>query len=363
MFAKITMIVRTIALLTFTAFCLTGCFPTGEKSAVENAEYAELKKRADNINNFKLELELPESVPESVPTVKLTMRELNVDNIYETFGDGGSVFSSEEYPSDYYEDAVYHVDKLDSEVTLIYERGRLIMYRYLNEEDGLAAKLKHNEYTLLASKMEQVFFDDPRATDDIEGFSKEDAMKTANEVFQKLGITIYSDPEIFTLSTEFAADALSEFEWEPIPDAYYLIYPAVIENIPTLTKRVDMKWTLSYAVSPIKMIVSKDRIESFSCRHLYDNEYEKTGETPIRFSAAQALDVLVSYYEPQKLDNEVGFNSCELVYVPTERSKDIKSVVYKPAWLFSGYERSEYTGTSYKYELVYADTGSRAVTG
>lgn len=362
MFTKFTKIMKTAALLALAAFCFTGCFPTGEKTAAENAQYAELKKRADNIGNFKLELQLPENMPESAPTVKLTMREFNVDDIYETFGDGGSLISSEEYPSDYYLDSVYHVDKLDSVVTLIYERGRLSMSRFLDSDDGSAASQKNSEYCLMGELMEGYFFDDPRATGDIDGFSKEDAMKRANEIFDKLGIKIYDKPEIFKLSTELIKEKL-DYIMDPVPDAYYLVYPAVIDDIPTLTKRADIKMGLSLAISPIKIIISKDRVEDFLCWHLYDNDYEITGESPIKFNAVEALEVLVSYYESQKLTDEIGFTSCELVYVPTARSEDVKSVEYKPAWLFSGYKKLQYTNTINKYELVYADTGARAVTG
>lgn len=363
MFTKITKITKSIALLAFTALCLTGCFPTGEKPVTGNAEYADIKKRADKIDNFTLELQLPENAPESVPTVKLTWKELNVDDIYRAFGDGGSVISSEEYPSDYNLDAVYHIDKLDSVVTLIYERGRLIMDRYLDAEDSSVASQKSSEYHFLAGMIEDILYDDPRINAELQGFSREEAVKMANEVFDKLGIKIYSKPQIFTLSAEFAKELISEYAWDTDPEGYYLIYPAVIENIPTLSKRAKFKMDLSVAVSPIRMVISKDRVEYFSCNHLYDNEYEKTGETPIKFNAAEALDVLVSYYEPQKLATEVGFTSCELVYVPVERSEDIKSVVYKPAWLFTGYEKSNHIDTIYIYELVYADTGARAVTG
>lgn len=363
MFTKLTKITKAAALLALAVFCLTGCFPTGEKTVTGNAEYAELKKRADKIDNFKLELQLPENVPESVPTVKLTMKELNVDDIYETLGDGGSMISSEEYPSDLYFDAVYHVDKLDNEVTLIYERGRLSMYRYFGIDDGSAASRKYRQYWSMRSVLDNVFFDDPRVNGELQGFTHEDAMKIANEVFDELGIKIYGEPQIFTLSTELFRELMSEDTWDIDLEAYYLIYPAVIENIPTLSKHVNLKIDLSFVVDPIKMTISKDRIESFSCGHLYDNDYEITGEIPIKFNAAEALDVLVSYYEPQKLADETGFTSCELVYVPTERSEDLKSIEYKPAWLFSGYKMSQYTKTSYKYEIVYADTGARAVRG
>lgn len=363
MFTKLKKITKAAALLALAVFCLTGCFPTGEKIVTGNAEYAELKKRADKIDNFKLELQLPENVPESVPTVKLTMKELNVDDIYEALGDGGSMISSEEYPSDYHEGGVYRVDKLDSEVTLIYERGRLIMSRYLDANDGSATSRKNSEYTLMGGVMDEIFFDDPRVNGELQGFTHEDAIKMANEVFDELGIKIYGEPQIFALSTELFRELMSEYTWDMDLEAYYLIYPAVIENIPTLSKRVGLKRVLSFAVSPIKMIISKDRIESFSCGHLYDNDYEITGESPIKFNAAEALDVLVSYYESQKLATEIGFTSCELVYAPTERSEDIISVEYKPAWLFSGYKMSQYINTSYKYELVYADTGARAVRG
>ncbi len=358
-----TKIAKSIALLAFTALCLTGCFPTGERTVTGNAEYAELKKRADKINNFKLDLQLPENAPESVPTVKLTMKELNVDDIYSTFGDGGSVISSEEYPSDFSSNKVYHVDKLDSEVTLIYERGRLSMSRYINPDHSSATYQKYTVYSYLSSVMDNCFFDDPRLNSDLPGFTREDAVKRANEVFDKLGIKIYSKPQIFALSTEIANDLLSEYMWDDGLEAYYLNYPAVIENIPTLSKRVDIKSDLSFTITPIRMVITKDRVEFFSCSgYLYDNDYEKIGETPIKFNAAEALNVLVSYYEPQKLTDEVGFTSCELVYVPAERSEDAISVVYKPAWLFSGYEKSDYIKTSNIYQLVYADTGTRAVT-
>lgn len=361
MFTEITKIIKPIALLAAAAFCLTGCFPTGERSSTENAEYAEIKKRADKINNFKLDLQLPENIPESVPTVQLTMKELNVDDIYKTFDDGGAVISSEEYPSDYYEDAVYHVDKLDNGITLIYERGRLSMRRSADTEDDEAQK--DGGYQLLSSMIDDVYFDASGITTDLQDFTREDAMKKANGIFDKLGIKIYGDPQIFALNAELAQALMSEYTWSGGSGAYYMIYPAVIEGVPLLTKRANLKMGLSLAVSPVKMVISKDRTEIFSCSHLYDNDYEKIGETPIKFNAAQALDVLVSYYEPQTLTDEVGFISCELVYVPTERSDDIISVVYKPAWLFTGYEKSEYTSARYKYELVYADTGARAVTG
>ena len=71
---KICSAVITLAIL---AGALCGCFPTGEIEVVDE-DYQSVLERAEKIDNFTLNLELPKNTPETVPTLYTKLKTWNL---------------------------------------------------------------------------------------------------------------------------------------------------------------------------------------------------------------------------------------------------------------------------------------------
>ncbi len=113
---------------------LSGCFPTGEKTA-EKAEYSEIIAAAGEINNFSIaDLKLSDSYPETLPKIRVTLREWD-NNVSDIVSGGAAIKETNEYPSDRADGGSYIVDMLDNDYFVNYETGRIYYGRVYESND------------------------------------------------------------------------------------------------------------------------------------------------------------------------------------------------------------------------------------
>ncbi len=124
-------------LLIMTIMCallLSGCFPTGEKTS-EKAQYSDIIGVAEEINNFSIDnLELPDNYPETLPKIRVTLKEWGV-NVSDIVSGGAVIKETKEYPSDRVNDGSYFVDMFDNNYFVNHEAGRIFYGRVFKNKE------------------------------------------------------------------------------------------------------------------------------------------------------------------------------------------------------------------------------------
>lgn len=355
-------------LLIMTTMCvllLSGCFPTGEKTA-DKAQYSEIIANAEEINNFSIDnLELPDSYPETLPKIRVTLKEWDV-NVSDIVSGGAVIKETKEYPSDRADGGSYIVDMLDNNYFVNNETGRIYYGRFYNNNDYTDEELTAMTQNRICSYIKATYADDLLDVPELDSFGKEEALQRLQTIFAELGITCFGEPLIYTVTAEYANSLDNDRKLSAADEFYRIVYPICFENIPLIyDAQVDIEGTdYPFSVSSrAEAVVSKDGIVVLDMDWICGNEYEKTEDVQISVSPEDALNVIVSAYKDRKLDCETVFNSCKLVYIPIETDGKY-SFTYSPAWEFSGYVKHDYgdvVNLDKTAEIVYADTGRRYI--
>ena len=355
-------------LLIMTIMCtllLSGCFPTGEK-AVDKAQYSDIIGIVEEINNFSIDnLELPDSYPESLPKIRVTLKEWGV-NVSDIVSDGAVIKETKEYPSDRVNDGSYIVDMFDNNYFVNHEAGKIYYSRFYNNNDYNDEELTASTQHRIWSYIKATYADDLLDVSELDGFGKEEALQRLRTIFAELDITCFGEPLIYTVTAEYANSLENDRKLSASDEFYCIVYPICFENIPFIyDAQIGIEGSdYPFAVSNrVEAIVSKDRIDELDMDWICGNEYEKTENVQISVSPEDALSVIVSAYKDRKLDCETVFNSCKLVYIPIETDGKY-SFTYSPAWEFSGYIKHDdgsVVNLDKTAEIVYADTGRRYI--
>ncbi len=354
-----------LIMMVMCSLLLSSCFPTGEKNN-EKAEYSEITAIAEEINNFSIaDLKLPDSYPEALPRIRVTLKEWDSDVSYIVSG-GVTIKETIEYPSSRVNDDSYVVDTFDNNYFVNHEVGRIYYSRfYPNNEytdEELIASTQHRIY----SYIQATYADDLLNASELDGFGKEEALKRLRAIFAELDITCFGEPLIYTVTAEYANSLENDHKLSVADEFYCIVYPIYFENTPLIydaqigIEGSDYPFSVS---NRAEVIVSKDGIVELDMDYICDNEYEKAEDVQISVSPEDALNVIVSAYKDRKLDCETVFNSCKLVYIPVETDGKY-GFTYSPAWKFSGYIKHDYgsvVNLDKTAEIVYADTGRRYI--
>ncbi|MGN0670507.1 MAG: hypothetical protein ACI4JZ_08150 [Oscillospiraceae bacterium] len=341
-------------------------------------------------DNIILQMNLPQTAPSELPTVKLTLKKWNSEQTKNLFFDGKEITLEQENYSNYYSNQkIYSWDTEDEMVVI--EPGRFSYW----DKAALDGESKYG--SVFSYRCDDCnLIDDNYASDkELSAFSKADAKKLADEMIDKIGITNLGEPKIIAVTADAANKILERYsEWisgdgeekdtsEPFTytpwteneEAYILRYPQVFENIELTMNGVQ------YARldggdgvtrdSGVVVYVAKDKVLRLDASQIYDENYKTVENISVNYSANQALVTLKDYLSKQDWEKTVKYYNCKMTYVPYNCSYDEMTVWYKPAWEFAGYRmpvESWETGLSstlqggQEYEYVYADTGRIHVT-
>lgn len=348
-------------------FMLTGCFPTGERSAERsNDDNDSVWAEAAKIDNFALSLTLPQDYPSELPEITAAVKRWDKDTVINALCNGKTIISEKEYKSDRYPEE-------KRTVLLIDDEGSYISFEPESIGCYCAAQNDKYHYKYLFSTYE-VYYDNPDISyvSELEGFSKDNAVKRVRELAEKLGITNLGEANVFGVTAESANDFFDKeqeynndyTEWTKEDEAYFITFPLTYEEIPLETVRVAVPG-YSYDGSYIKAIVTKNDIIDFSCAGITEPEYVIGDAVKINFSAEDILSKIVSAYSQRVLTDKLEFYNCELTYAPVDKLSN-NDWVFAPIWRFDYALSGEYEIDNKKIELsaryseMYsAETGNR----
>lgn len=209
-------------------------------------------------------------------------------------------------------------------------------------------KSGEKHYNSLVSEYYGLAFDisDRFPLNELEGFSKEECIKTAGQVVETLGVETYGEPVIITMdadsSNRFLNTEGNEYlkytnlkseegdgTWTKDDEVYFVEYQLSIDNIPISLQKVSSS-TSSFAGSFIDIVIGKNGIMYIEGRGVnqYDGAQRIEGSL---IDVNKAFDVLATsskYMNKFTVDNAMVV-SCELSY-----STVGTSTLYKPYYKF-----------------------------
>lgn len=376
---------------------LTGCYLNGqapignsdnENSVIEGLEQSTNSQSSPPIqisDKFILDLNMPENIPDEFPTVKLTLKMWDKDEIARLFLSGKEIEIEEEYDEKFFPGEKFYLWKTKDGIDLSLCPGG-IWYDDYSELDG-----KYKYGSVYGFTMDDCnLIDDCYATNgELAAFSSADADKRAREMISKLGITNLGEPRVIAVRAEFANMALSyvkeeedkygnEFEatpWTENEEIYILRYPQVFENTALAMFGTTYEYTggdggFALRDPGIIAVVTKDKIIALRILTAFSEEHEIVDKITVNCNADMAFDKFKEYLSNLVPTSTTKYYSCKPVYIPYRGTSDNMTVNFKPAWEFAGYSSTEYDDESelekylyrsQKYEYIWADTGHRYV--
>ena len=285
-----------------------------------------------------------------MPRVKTTAMDFDPDTVYEVLANGVpylSVFDIEDnqYPG-----------KMRTGWTYDYHGKELLFLscgpeRVSYKEQG---DVNHSEFLSL----DKLYYSDPyvKHVDELDGFSKEEAVQLVRDAAEKLGITNLGEPSVFAMTAEDAnayydhLDAIHAHSephdeskgdcyhtrWTKDDEAYFVTFPLTFDGTPISAYSVDQKqynWG-RFDGSCVMAAVTKDGIVSFDANGITVPEYTLADPVKINFSKEDILDIFNSNM-PDSITlfaNKVEALDCNLTYVPLDLL-DNYEVVYTPVWV------------------------------
>lgn len=389
-------IMTAVCILTLMSL-LVGCYPTGqapignsnnENSVIEGSEQSTNSQSSPPIqisDKFILDLNMPENIPDEFPTVKLTLKMWDKEEIERLFLSGKEIETAEEYDEKFFPgEKFYYWKATDGIVVSVCPGG--FCYDDYSELDG---EYKYGSVYGF-SKDDCDLIDDCYATNgELAAFSSADADKRAREMISKLGITNLGEPRVIAVRAEFANMVLSytkedadkygnEFEatpWTEDEEIYILRYPQVFENTALAMFGTTYEYTDANSGFALKdpgviAVVSKDKILSLTILTAFSEEHDIAEKITVNCNADKAFDMFKEYLSNLVPTSTTKYYGCKPVYIPYRGTSDNMTVNFKPAWEFAGYSSTEYDDESelekylyrsQKYEYIWADTGHRYI--
>lgn len=325
-------------LLIMIAIFITGCFPTGENSAVSDDRTSDnIFADAEKIDNFSLSLTLPRDCPSELNQITASAMRWNKDTVLGAFQGDKTITSEKEYSSDRYPQEKRTFFEFDDDSYVSFEAERL---SYNNKKTN-----DEYSYRFFFSNLE-LFYEnrDCSYVSELESFSKADAVKRVRELAKKLGITHLAEPTVYGLTAEEAnkyflaekqfynSDDYEYTEWESVNEVYFITFPLLFNGVPTETNSVSVPGSSSDG-SYVKAIVTQNSITYLSCEGITMPEYAVGKSVKVNFNAEDILSKIVSAYSQIVLSDNVEFYDCELTYAPIEKLPN-GEIVLAPVWRF-----------------------------
>lgn len=344
------------------AAVLSGCFPSGDIEVVD-AEYENVLEKAENTNNFSLNIDIPQNTPDTVPTLYTELETWNMSDLYNIFNaDTNDIIHNYEYPSNHFSELTRYITLFSNE-TLGADYGDLYYTLHDNITDSYGDKVLSQIGAV--SYLNLYRYDYADYDKELSAYSKEEVLSATADYLNNLEITNIGEPSVYPVTKEYAAKAVDssveELGWEDTDEVYYIVYPFSFGGIELCEEELNIIGTDYFLTthSYASFIISAKQIVQFEC-HLYSDNYYFSEESEEIISAVNAAGILTDYYANKENLSKYEFNTMKLVYVPVDLNNT--GFVYEPAWLFEGVETVTQYNVDYKHkicELIYAKTGIR----
>lgn len=323
-----------ILLLAICGIYLTGCFPSGNlhesyvEEQADNDSTSEIKFENETL---KAELELPTEYPSSLPVIHTCAEALNIDDVAEiAFGDNDDNISKE-----YIENRSRYIYETNN-VNVFVDPTQTCVY-------NVGAEEKYSIMTTVESFYDTYIFGQFFNNNEIEGFSREEAIQKVNDVLNKLGVNNLCEPEIYTVTGAEANAGLSDFtgsegdqHFSLLDDdeAFYILeYRYQYEGISlseVLAPSVGIK--TNFGNPNISVILSEDELLSLEIEGYFSADYSKDENVSIVVTPKEALQRTIEYLDTTAVSNDTTIYNCELVYIVSESKGYDRTLV--PAWRF-----------------------------
>lgn len=388
----------TTAIIVLLAMLLTGCYPTGQAPIDNSGQSTDLDNSAQSTDfqsspiqisdKFILDLSMPDNIPDEFPTIKLTLKTWDKEEIERLFLADKEITELNERDEPFYPDEKMYFWKTEDGLDIIIQPGR---FSYEDTAETGGEYQYGSVYGFVANDC--ALIDDCYATNgELAAFSSADADKRAREMINKLGITNLGKPRVISVRAEFAnlvlpyvKDTLdkqgTEFEatpWTENEEIYILRYPQVFENtelamVGTAYYYTDAEASSGFAIKDPGAIavVSKDKIISLNISTIFSENYEVVENITVNCNANKSVDKFKEYLSNLVPTSTTKYYRCQPVYIAYSGTSDNMTVNFKPAWEFAGYSSHEddgefselmnYLYRSQKYEYIWADTGHRYI--
>jgi len=351
--------IKAISFLVLLTTLLCSCFPSGDLDNNSN-DYESVTEKAEGIENFSLNIDLPKESHTELPTLYAELKEWEPLVLHNAFFNNEDIITEQlEYNGNCFPEEKRYVDITPNNM-LGYEHGCIRNTIYF---DGIKDKEVSRKFVCSFATENSYKFSDYNL--DLTSFSVDEALLRADELLSRLGITNVGAPTVFTITKEYAAYAadisINELDWQIEDEVYYIVYPISYNDVNLCQYDINILGEEYYSQtgSYISIIMSCDKIIDFNCS-LYSDVFDISETTDEIISAEDAANILVNYYS--KIDNldKKEFNSVTLVYVPTGLNNI--GFIYEPAWLFEGVKTVTINDEEFEsktMELIYAKTGIR----
>lgn len=388
-----------VAIIVSLIMLLSGCYPTGQapignsdsgNSKIESSEQSsDIQSSQQEIqlsDKFILDLNTPDNIPEEFPTIKLTLKTWNKEEIERLFLSEKEITQVDEHDEPFNPGEKMYFWETKDELEIVVEPGRF------SYEDRAETGGKFQYGSVYGFTMDDCnLIDDCYAMNgELAAFSSADADKRAREMINKLGITNLGKPRVISVRAEFANMVLSyvkdsaneygeKFEatpWTENEEIYILRYPQVFENTELAMAGTTYEYTDAESGFAIRdpgviAVVSKDKIISLNILAIFSEDYEIVENISVNCNTDKAVDKFKEYLSNLVPMSTTKYYKCQPVYIAYCGTSDNKTVNFKPTWEFAGYSSDEfdddfselrdYLYRSQKYEYIWADTGHRYI--
>jgi len=186
-----------------------------------------------------------------------------------------------------------------------------------------------------------------RLDESISVLPKEEAVNRCTQLMNEVGITNYSEPEIYAITVDKAnefwkSEGYDEYEeykdWmSPEDEIYILSFPIEYNDIPVTLfspESIRNDHVGIFAGSFVFFLVTKDEILYLDSNNLFSPQYENGEYVTIKCSAENALKIALDYYNGIKLDEgkSVKVTQCKLVYAPRKWHEQGEIITLTPLW-------------------------------
>lgn len=321
---------------------MTACFPKGEidnsdsikeyVTKAENESTSNDTEKSDNIEkelkNVTLNLNYPDN-PDSCTNYSADLLSWDGNKLQDIFLGGKGDIQVETYESDYNSSETYYVCTIGDDYSLLYERGRLGYSNRTNKN--------RDEYTMLLSSYPYYDMNEIFGSDELNGFSSDEAKHYVDEIAQQIGIDFYGEPNIIPLH----ADVVNEFfkvncgemekkdgtkytvNWTEDDEGYLLYYSEKFDD-----------FEISTSSTYISAIVTKDGVQEFNVHHWNEPETVKKTPVDISCSSVDAANVVINHFESLILDSKVELCNCSFSLLAPISDTCEYTLNYQPVWEF-----------------------------
>lgn len=335
-----------LAIMLFCTACSTD-HPEVKKEDVKDVVENAPEHYQENISD-KLDVDAPVSVPQTETFSVLSAKTMALapQKVADVF------FENESFTVTGANENVYITD--DGDELSFNRQGGAFEYR------TQFAKLVFNvfSYSLAASPGNEEAFKEK----ELDGFSGEQAISMAEDVLNRLGISVMETPEVIVLDAKTLSQEQNKLMaddyyqmliqnnriqfkdgWTDEDACYYFMFFVSMKNIPVFSEQFTMQ-TVDDTIygSRIGILVSQNGVEGFEIQSVL---YEETGikeNVEQLVTMESALQKAEEKYGELLNDSTFTITDVQLIYVPLRDTEDTKRYCMTPAWRMTVKEESSF---------------------